>query len=128
MSRAKSNSELYVLTLEFGTPAEATVLGGNGIVEILAVRKENVPLHEDVFDAAAFNLEAAGEWQIPMTTKPNNDEETKLLMNLEGAIQSARNLGLHDLQLILKMATLELWNQRATRTPAARATKAARRQ
>lgn len=52
---------------------------------------------------------------MPMMTGMNNDEESKLLTNLEGAMESARNLELYDLQLILKMATLELWNQRAKR-------------
>lgn len=64
---------------------------------------------------------------MPMMTGMNNDEESKLLTNLEGAMQSARNLGLRDLQLILKMATLELWNQRTTRTPALRVAEGGKR-
>lgn len=64
---------------------------------------------------------------MPMMTGMNNDEESKLLTNLEGAMQSARNLGLHDLQLILKMATLELWNQRTPRTPTLRVAEGGKR-
>jgi hypothetical protein len=39
-----------------------------------------------------------------------DDEEGKLLKNLEGAMNSARRLQLRDLELILRMAVLELAN------------------
>jgi hypothetical protein len=51
---------------------------------------------------------------MPMT---KIDEESKLLENLEGAMQSARSLEFHDLELILKMAVLEVLNQHAGLAP-----------
>lgn len=40
----------------------------------------------------------------------DGDEEANLLTSLEGAMRSARALGMRDLELILKMAALELLN------------------
>lgn len=51
----------------------------------------------------------------------DGDEESRLLTNLEGAMQSARRLGLRDLELILKMAVLELLNLHASHAPKQRA-------
>ncbi len=51
----------------------------------------------------------------------DGDEESNLLTNLEGAMQSARNLGLRDLELILKMAVLEVLNYHASQAPKQRA-------
>jgi hypothetical protein len=52
-----------------------------------------------------------------MSAANSNDEESKLLQNLEEAVRSARSLALRDLELILKMAVLELWNNYARPTP-----------
>ena len=52
---------------------------------------------------------------MPMTNC--DDEESKLFRNLEEAVHSARSLALRDLELILKMAALELWDNYARHVP-----------
>jgi hypothetical protein len=45
-----------------------------------------------------------------MPVAHSDDEEAKLLEHLEGAMNSARKLKLRDMELILRMAVLELAN------------------
>lgn len=52
-----------------------------------------------------------------MRTTTERDDETRLLDSLESAMQAARNLGMRDMEQILRMAVLELLNYHASQGP-----------